>query len=132
DVPGSSDVYLGGWITYANAMKSGELGVSARMLAEHGAVSAPVAQVLAEQALAQSGADMAASITGIAGPGGGSADKPVGTVLLGLAMGANVTGGPTTRVYHLDLPGTRPAIRDRAAKSALQLLRFAVLGVPLD
>ena len=84
-VPGASDVFLGGVIAYANAMKEGLLGVPPELLAEHGAVSDPVAIAMAEGVRRRTGSDWALSVTGIAGPGGGSAAKPVGLVHLGLA-----------------------------------------------
>jgi nicotinamide-nucleotide amidase len=84
-VPGASDVFLGGVIAYANSLKEGLLGVPAELLAEHGAVSDPVAIAMAEGVRRRTGSDWALSVTGIAGPGGGSAAKPVGLVHLGLA-----------------------------------------------
>ena len=84
-VPGASDVFLGGVIAYANAVKEGLLGVPPELLAEHGAVSDPVAIAMAEGVRHRIGSDWALSLTGIAGPGGGSAAKPVGLVHLGLA-----------------------------------------------
>ena len=80
DVPGASEVFLGGFVTYANEMKMSELGVAEALLRDFGAVSEQVARAMAEGAVAQSGADVAVSITGIAGPGGGSEEKPVGYV----------------------------------------------------
>jgi nicotinamide-nucleotide amidase len=84
-VPGASDVFLGGVIAYANSLKEGLLGVPAELLAEHGAVSDPVAIAMADGVRRRTGSDWALSVTGIAGPGGGSAAKPVGLVHLGLA-----------------------------------------------
>ena len=84
-VPGASDVFLGGVIAYANSLKEGLLGVPPELLAEHGAVSDPVAIAMAEGVRRGTGSDWALSVTGIAGPGGGSAAKPVGLVHLGLA-----------------------------------------------
>lgn len=141
DVPGSSCAYLGGWVTYANEMKMRLLGVEASLLEEHGAVSGPVVTQMAQAALQRSGADLAMAITGIAGPDGGSADKPVGTVWLGLASeGASggVSGGgdsdePTSILTRcLALPGDRAAVRNRAASAALQLIRLHVAGHSLD
>ncbi len=130
DVSGSSDVYVGGWVTYANEMKAGQLDVPESVLAEHGAVSEPVALSMAEGALENGQADRAVAVTGIAGPGGGSAKKPVGTVWLGLARrdGDDVS----SQALLLRLLGDRDAVRDRAAKCALQMLRFDLLGVPMS
>lgn len=80
DIAGSSDVLDRGFVTYSNAAKTEMLGVDAAMLARHGAVSRETAEAMARGALARSGADLVVAITGIAGPGGGSADKPVGLV----------------------------------------------------
>ena len=85
NVPGSSAVFRYGWVTYANEAKTAELGVPAELLARHGAVSAEVARAMAEGALRASGADVAVAVTGIAGPDGGSTEKPVGLVWFGLA-----------------------------------------------
>ena len=79
-VPGSSDVFDAGFVTYSNAAKSAMIGVPAELIARHGAVSAPVAQAMASGALAHSNASLAVAITGVAGPGGGTAEKPVGLV----------------------------------------------------
>jgi len=127
DLPGSSAVYVGGWVTYSNAMKMAQLGVSETLLAEHGAVSRAVASAMARGALERSGADWSLSITGIAGPDGGTPDKPVGTVWIGVAE-----KGGAVDTFLLGLGGQRDIIRDRSAKAALQLLRFRLLGVPLE
>lgn len=117
-IPGSSAVVERGFVTYSNAAKSESLGVPADLIAGHGAVSAPVARAMAEGALRQSRASVAVAITGIAGPGGGSTDKPVGLVHFGL-----VATGATPR--HLerrygDLGRTE--IRRQAVGDALALL----------
>ncbi len=127
DVSGSSEIYLGGWVTYANAMKTSQLGVPTELIDLHGAVSEPVARAMAEGALTRGKASLALSVTGIAGPEGGTIHKPVGTVFIGLASKTKATS-----VFRLDLGGDRVAVRDRAAKSALQLLRFDLMGVSLD
>ncbi len=116
-IPGSSDVFDRGFITYSNGAKSEMLGVDARLIESHGAVSAPVAAAMAVGALARSGADVAVSVTGVAGPGGGTTDKPVGTVWFGLAIrnSAAVT-------LHRLLPGDRDEIRAASVAQALQLL----------
>ncbi|MBS1706268.1 MAG: competence/damage-inducible protein A [Armatimonadetes bacterium] len=115
-VPGSSDVFAGGWITYSNEFKTQELGVDRAVLETHGAVSEECARAMAERARSQSGADFALSITGIAGPGGGSEDKPVGLVYIGLA-------GPTgTTVEEHRFRGGRDAVQGRSVQNALVLL----------
>ena len=113
DVAGSSDVFDRGFVTYSNAAKIAMLGVSARTLADHGAVSEAVAREMADGALSHSGAGLAVAVTGIAGPGG-SDFKPEGRVCFGLAR----TGWPT-RVETVDFgavgrAGVRTAARDRA------------------
>lgn len=95
------------------------------MIDEHGAVSEPVACAMAECALAASGADYALSVTGIAGPGGGSADKPVGTVWMALAQRDDA--GMVTRAACHVFGGDRAIIRQRAALSALNMLRLALM-----
>ena len=124
DVAGASDVYLGGWVTYANSMKADRLGVPADVLASAGAVSAEVAGAMARGARERSGATCAVAITGIAGPGGGSDEKPVGTVWI-----AVVGPGDHADIRRFRFRGDRDEVRDRAAKSAVQQLRFGLLGV---
>ncbi|MGE5091127.1 MAG: competence/damage-inducible protein A [Bacillota bacterium] len=116
EVPGSSDVFAGGIIAYENAAKTNLLGVPAALIDREGAVSEPVAAAMAQGALDRLGADLAVSITGVAGPGGGTDAKPVGTVCFGLAG----RGGTATR--RSILIGTRSDIRYRAAQAALFLL----------
>lgn len=122
DIPGSSDWFTGGWITYDNNMKVAQLGVDEAMLADHGAVSAPVAEAMAQGALQRSGATHAVSLTGIAGPDGGTDDKPVGTVYIGIA---SRDAAPSAKLYNF--PGDRPTIRRRAALGALNTLRLRLL-----
>ena len=117
---GSSAWFLGGLMTYANEAKRDLCGVPEALLAEHGAVSAPVAAALARGARERLRADWAASITGVAGPNGGSDAKPVGTVYIG------VSGPGFESVRRFRYPGERASVRDRAAKTALVLLRLAV------
>jgi nicotinamide-nucleotide amidase len=112
-VPGSSSQFLGGIISYADGAKEALLGVPAALLTAHGAVSGPVAQAMALGAARALGADVAVSITGIAGPDGGSKDKPVGTVWLGFAMPG------TSEAVLRNTIGTREEIRGRAAQIAL-------------
>jgi nicotinamide-nucleotide amidase len=126
DLPGSSEVYAGGWVTYSDAMKTSCLGVPAELIRVHGAVSAPVAEAMANGACERSGATYAMSITGVAGPEGGSTGKPVGLVYIGLATPDG------TRWRRFQFPGDRGEVRDRSAKSALQMLRFELLGVAPD
>lgn len=118
DRAGSSDYLLGGVVSYSNEAKIELLGVDAALIAEHGAVSEPVARAMAEGALSRFGADTAVGITGIAGPGGGSAEKPVGTVCFGLAL-----SGRPTLVRTLRLPGDRSDVRERSTTVAMHLLR---------
>jgi nicotinamide-nucleotide amidase len=127
DVAGSSSYYLGGWVTYGDALKTRCLGVPAETLSEHGAVSEPAARAMAAGGLARSAADYSLAITGIAGPGGGSPVKPVGTVYI--ALGRRAPEGAALSVRRFAFAGDRTTVRDRAAKSALQMLRFALLEV---
>ncbi|WP_116452126.1 competence/damage-inducible protein A [Blastococcus litoris] len=122
--PGSSAWVLGGVTAYANAAKEQLLDVPAGVLAEHGAVSSEVAVALAEGARARFGADIGVGITGVAGPGGGTGGKPVGTVHLCVAGPA----GPELRA--LRLPGSRSAVRERTVTRAMHLLRWTLLGGP--
>ncbi|EHN12025.1 Competence/damage-inducible protein CinA [Patulibacter medicamentivorans] len=123
DRAGSSEVMAGGVVAYADEVKRRALGVDGALLAEHGAVSAPVAQAMAVGALDRIGADVAVATTGIAGPGGGSEAKPVGTIFLAVAArdGASL-------VRHVRIPGDRFAIRDRTTTAALHLLRRLLRG----
>jgi nicotinamide-nucleotide amidase len=116
-VPGSSDVVLGGVVAYANEVKTGELGVSAELLERHGAVSAEAAEAMAAGARARLSAGVAVAVTGIAGPGGGTEEKPVGLVYL------HAQGPSGDLARELNLPGDREAIRGRATAAALHLVR---------
>lgn len=120
-IAGSSDAFDRGFVTYTNAAKREALGVPESLLAAHGAVSEPVARAMAEGALARSQARLAIAVTGIAGPGGGSADKPVGLVWFGLA-----SRGRETRAEHQVFPGDRAAIRRATVERALALLAVAL------
>jgi nicotinamide-nucleotide amidase len=117
DVPGSSDVVLGGVVAYANDVKTAELGVPSELLAAHGAVSAEVAAAMASGVRARFGADVGIAVTGVAGPGGGSAEKPVGLVQL------HVTAPGADRASEFSLPGDRQTVRARATVAALHLAR---------
>ncbi len=121
DVAGSSDYYVGGVISYSNRLKTALLGVSEQMLAEHGAVSDEVAVALAQGARERLQSDWGISITGIAGPGGGTATKPVGLVCIGLA------GPGVAEVQRQIWPGTREIIRLRSALAAMNMLRLKLL-----
>jgi nicotinamide-nucleotide amidase len=116
-VPGSSDVFRGAIVAYADEVKAVELGVPEAVLAENGAVSAPTAGAMARGARDRLGVDVAVSVTGIAGPGGGTAQKPVGLVYL------HASGPDGELAAEFSLPGDREAIRRRAAVSALHLVR---------
>ena len=117
EISGSSDVFDRGFVTYSNESKTELLGVTAGLIAEHGAVSDPVARTMAEGALARSGADIAVAVTGIAGPGGGSADKPVGLVFIAAAR-----QGDATIVERHVFPGDRAEIRLATVQRSLELL----------
>jgi nicotinamide-nucleotide amidase len=116
-VPGSSDVFRGGVVAYANEVKVAELGVPGEVLERHGAVSAETAAAMATGARARLGADVAVSVTGIAGPGGGSPKKPVGLVFL------HAEAPDGARARELSIPGDRDAVRGRATAAALHLVR---------
>jgi nicotinamide-nucleotide amidase len=123
DVPNSSEMFRYGWVTYANEAKITELGVAPALLEKHGAVSAEVARAMAEGALRGSGADLAVAVTGIAGPGGGSEEKPVGLVYFALA----VRGGAAHAVQR-NLSPTRAIFKYMASQIALDLVRRALAG----
>jgi nicotinamide-nucleotide amidase len=123
EVPGISAVFRCGWITYANPAKVRELGVDPGLLERRGAVSAEVAEALALGAAREGSAEVGLAVTGIAGPGGGTSDKPVGLVWLGLAR-----GGAVTSVEARFPPVDRASIRRFAAHAALDLVRRRALG----
>jgi len=120
-VPGSSDYFLGGFITYTDRLKQELLGVPRALLLEHSAASEAVAGAMAHGARARTGATYALSVTGVAGPEGGTEEIPAGTVFVGLASGE----GTTTR--SIRFPGDRDRVRRLATQSALDLLRRALL-----
>lgn len=125
EIPGSSDVFVGGVIAYDNALKVELLDVPHAVLAEHGAVSEPVARAMAEGAVRRFRVGGAVSITGVAGPGGGTPDKPVGTVWIACALDGKVES------RHALFPGTRHEIRARAAQAGLfQLYRRLLASIP--
>ena len=121
EIAGSSDVVERGFVVYSNEAKVELLGVSADLLSHYGAVSAQVARAMAEGALARSRADVAISITGIAGPAGASAGKPVGLVYLAVA-----SKGRETRVERQHFTGDRAEVRAAALERALDLLESAL------
>src|SRR5882757_975854 len=118
DRPGSSDYVMGGVVSYSNDAKTDLLGVDAALLETHGAVSEPVAEAMAVGALKRFGADTAVAVTGIAGPGGGTAEKPVGTVCFTVMLAEGPTVTRTIR-----LPGNRSDIRERSTTVAMHMLR---------
>ena len=121
DRPGSSDYVAGGVVSYSNEAKVELLGVDPALIEAHGAVSEPVAEAMAAGALKRFGADTAISTTGIAGPGGGSEEKPVGTVCFCVML---ADGRTLTRT--LRLPGNRSDVRERSTTVAMHLLRRAL------
>jgi nicotinamide-nucleotide amidase len=116
-VPGASEAFHGAVVAYSNAVKAAELGVPEALLAEYGAVSAEAAAAMAHGARSRLGVDVAVSVTGVAGPGGGTEEKPVGLVFL------HAAGPESELAATFDLPGDREAIRGRSAVSALHLVR---------
>jgi nicotinamide-nucleotide amidase len=126
EIAGSSDVVERGMVTYSNAAKHELLGVPEAMLATHGAVSEPVARAMAEGALARSHADVAVSITGVAGPGGGSASKPTGLVHIAAARRGGTVLHRECRFGDIG----RAAVRLASVRAALQLLSRAA-GTPV-
>ncbi|HYN82730.1 MAG TPA: competence/damage-inducible protein A [Gemmatimonadaceae bacterium] len=115
-IPGASDVFLGGVLAYDNSVKTEMLGVDESVLSGHGAVSEPVALAMAQGVRARLSSDIGIAITGVAGPSGGTPEKPVGTVWIAI-------DGTTTRAVGLRLIGDRAEIRQRAAQAALDHLR---------
>ena len=120
-VAGSSAVVDRGFVVYSNDAKHRMLGVSTQSIEEYGAVSEPVAKAMAEGALERSRAGIAIAVTGLAGPGGGSREKPVGTVCFGLAQ----RGRPTATATHI-VPGERTAIRAATVAQAFAAIRARV------
>ena len=129
EVPGSSGMVERGFVTYSNAAKTELLGVSGDMIARHGAVSEEVARAMADGALSRTPAHVALSVTGIAGPDGGTAEKPVGLVYLGVAAKGEETQVRECRFGDIG----RKAVRLATVREALDLLRSAVKpGLPHD
>ncbi len=123
NVSHSSEMFRYGWVTYANEAKMTELGVPVALLEKHGAVSAEVAQAMAEGALRGSGADVAVAITGIAGPTGGTPEKPVGLVYFALA-----TKNGTTQTVERIMTAQREIFKYTASQVALDLVRRALVS----
>jgi len=126
DVPGASRYVERGFVTYSNASKLELLGVDEATLAAQGAVSAAVAEQMARGARERAGVEVGVGVTGIAGPEGGSENKPVGLVFVAVSSPL----GDVVRM--LRLTGSRPTVRERAAQTALDLLRRHLLGMPVD
>lgn len=126
NVAGASSVLMNGMVTYSNASKVHLLGVDEALIADHGAVSEPVARAMAERIRMISNTDWGLGITGIAGPGGGSTEKPVGTVHLAVA-------GPAGTVHrHAVVPGDRTQVRQRSAGALLHMLCGAIASASSD
>lgn len=126
EIPGSSDVVDRGYVTYSDAAKQEMLGVRSESLARFGAVSEIVAREMAEGALARSGADLAVAVTGIAGPGGGTPDKPVGLVHF-----AALRRGEPARHQQYVFAGDRREVRLAAVRTALAMLAERAEGSPI-
>jgi nicotinamide-nucleotide amidase len=122
NVPGASAVFLSGYITYANEAKDGMLGVDPRIVSGHGAVSENVARAMAEGARQRANSTFALATTGIAGPGGGTEEKPVGTIFVALAI-----EGAATQVRRFYFPDDRPTFKELATQAALEMLRRRLL-----
>lgn len=125
--PGSSTHVAGGAVTYSNASKTALLDVDSSLIEQYGAVSEPVAEAMARGALRRFGADTAVAITGIAGPGGGTATKPVGTVCFSVAL-ADRPSQVRTVTRTMILPGNRTDVRERSTTVAMHLLRRSLIG----
>lgn len=123
EIAGSSDVVESGFVTYSNEAKIEMLGVPKMLITLHGAVSEQVARAMAEGALARSLADITISVTGVAGPGGGTKEKPVGLVHFACAG----RGRPTV-AHHEVFPGDRAAVRDATVQTAFAILRHTITG----
>jgi nicotinamide-nucleotide amidase len=123
NVPGASRVFLAGFITYANEAKIRDLAVDPALLASHGAVSAPIAAAMAEGACNRAAADFALSTTGIAGPDGGTAEKPVGTVFIALAA-----KGAAPQIVQHAFPRDRETFKVLVVQTALELLRQKLIA----
>ena len=133
ELPGSSDYFRGAIVAYDNDVKVRAAGVDPALIEAHGAVSSEVAVALAEGACERLGADLGIGVTGIAGPGGGTEEKPVGLVWLSVARaveggGEGVGAGGEQLTRKVELPGGRVDVRDRATTVAMHLLRRVLEG----
>ena len=124
DVPGSSSYVERSVVAYSNAAKTELLGVPEALIAQHGAVSEPVAKAMAEGIRSRAGTNVGIGITGIAGPGGGTPEKPVGTVAVAVAVDEAI------RVRTFQFIGSREMVKFQAAQSALNMTRLMVLRLP--
>jgi nicotinamide-nucleotide amidase len=122
NVPGASAVLLAGYVTYSNEAKTAMLGVDPRLISDHGAVSRQVALAMAEGARLNAKADFALATTGIAGPSGGTEQKPVGTVFIALAA-----EGEPTKIERRFFPDDRPTFKELTTQTALEMLRRRLL-----
>ncbi len=123
NVPGASKIFLAGYVCYANRAKTDMLDVDPKLIEAHGAVSEPVARALAEQARAGAGSDYALATTGIAGPTGGSPEKPVGTVYVALASAES-----ETIAKKFFFPTDRETFKQLTSQAALEMLRRKLIG----
>jgi nicotinamide-nucleotide amidase len=124
NVSGASEIFPAGYVTYANETKSDAIGVPADLISTHGAVSEPVARAMAEGALRTAGTDFGMGITGIAGPTGGTPDKPVGTVFIALAQ-----RDAETVCQREKFPTDRETFKELATQTALDMLRRRIFGL---
>lgn len=126
DIPGSSEYFTSGWITYSNQAKNSELGVDFQLIEQYGAVSEQVALAMAEGALKKSGSDIAVGVTGIAGPGGGTEEKPVGLVYIAVVFDDNTSAADKRQVVRRVFSHSREYIRRCAALTALNMIRCGI------
>ena len=136
NVPGASAVFSAGYVTYANEVKTRSVGVPAELIVTHGAVSGEVARAMAEGAAERSGADFGIGITGIAGPGGGTSEKPVGTVFIALAERRTSSEGSAGAEFQTIcsrefFPTDRETFKQLATQTALDMLRLRILALPI-
>lgn len=129
EVPGISRVLAGGWVTYSNTMKYQQVGVPPEVVQEFGAVSGECARAMAEGGLRSAGTDFCLSITGVAGPDGGTPEKPVGTVWIGVAW-RDARREVHSEGRHFKMSGGRAEVREWSARSALALLYYRLVGRP--